>query len=126
MRLLLDTHALAWWLIDSRSLSVRAKDAIADRTNEVWASAVSGYELVNKQRLGKLSLPIEGELSAMIRRAGLPVLAITLEHAVAAAALPGPHRDPWDRLLMAQAREARLTLVTVDGVFSDYGFATLW
>ena len=126
MRLLLDTHALLWWLVDSPSLSTRARDAISDPDNEVWASAVSGYELANKQRLGKLKPPLTEELILMVRRAGLPVLPVTLEHAVAAASMPGPHRDPWDRLLMAQARLDHLTVVTVDPAFLDYGVATLW
>ena len=126
MKLLLDTHALAWWLADSPSLSAPARAAIAEPANEVWASAVSGYELVNKQRLGKLQPPMADELAAMIRRAALPVLAISIDHAIAAAALPGPHRDPWDRLLMAQSRLERLTLVSIDSVFGEYGLATLW
>lgn len=62
----------------------------------------------------------------MIRRAGLPLLAISFEHALAAAELPGPHRDPWDRLLMAQARLEQLTIVSIDPVFTDYGVPTLW
>jgi PIN domain nuclease of toxin-antitoxin system len=126
VRLLLDSHALVWWLTDSRSLSTSARDAIADPGNEVWVSAVTGYELANKQRLGKLKPPLAEELIPTVRRAGLPMLAVTLEHAVAAASMPGPHRDPWDRLLMAQARLDRLTVVTVDPVFADYGVATLW
>lgn len=126
MKLLLDTHALAWWLADSPSLSSAARSAIADPSNEVWASAVSGYELVNKQRLGKLQPPLADELPMMIRRAALPVMAISLDHAVTAASLHGPHRDPWDRLLIAQAISGELTLVSVDGVFADYGVATLW
>ena len=126
MKLLLDTHALAWWLANSPSLSAPARAAIAEPANEVWASAVSGYELVNKQRLGKLQPPMADELAAMIRRAALPVLAISIDHAIAAAALPGPHRDPWDRLLMAQSRLERLTLVSINSVFGEYGLATLW
>jgi PIN domain nuclease of toxin-antitoxin system len=126
LRLLLDTHALLWWLVDAPPLSMPARDAIADPDNEVWASSVSGYELANKQRLGKLKPPLAEELIPMLRRAGLPVLPVTLEHAVAAASMPGPHRDPWDRLLMAQARLDRLTVVTVDPAFADYGVATLW
>jgi PIN domain nuclease of toxin-antitoxin system len=126
MKLLLDTHALAWWLADSPSLSGPAREAIASPSNQVWVSAVSGYELVNKQRLGRLQPPLAEELPSMVRRAALPVLAITLDHTVVAAALPGPHRDPWDRLLMAQARLDRLMLVSLDGVFRDYGVATLW
>ena len=107
-------------------MSAPARAAIAEPANEVWASAVSGYELVNKQRLGKLQPPMADELAAMIRRAALPVLAISIDHAIAAAALPGPHRDPWDRLLMAQSRLERLTLVSIDLVFGEYGLATLW
>jgi PIN domain nuclease of toxin-antitoxin system len=126
MRLLLDTHALAWWLAGSESLSGRARSAIAEPAKEVWASAVSGYELVSKQRLGKLKPPLAGELALMVRRAALPVTAITLDHAVAAAGLPGPHRDPWDRLLMAQAQLGQLTLVSTDVIFRDYGVATVW
>lgn len=126
MRLLLDSHTLVWWLVDSPSLSAAARMAIADRANAVWVSAVSAYELINKHRLGKLRRPLQDELLPMVRRAGLPTLAITFEHAAAAAELPGPHRDPWDRLLMAQARLERLTIVSVDPVFADYGLPTLW
>lgn len=126
MRLLLDSHALVWWLLGSPSLSPPAKAAIADRANTVWASAVSAYELVNKHRLGKLQLPLDQELVLMVRRAGLPWLAIAPEHAIEAAKLPGPHRDPWDRLLMAQARIEQMTLVSLDPVFHDYGTRTLW
>ena len=125
MRLLLDTHALVWWLMDAPALSAKARAAIGDVTNEVWASAVAGYELANEQRLGKLQPPIAEELISMVRRAGLPVLAVTLEHAVAAGALPGPHRDPWDRLLMAQVLSDRMRLVTCDPVFTDYAVPTL-
>jgi PIN domain nuclease of toxin-antitoxin system len=126
VRLLLDTHALVWWLTDSPALSPNARAAISDPENEVWASAVAGYELANKQRLGKLQPPIAEELTLMVRRAGLPVLAVTLEHGVAAGTLPGPHRDPWDRLLMTQAHADRLRLVTCDPIFTDYAVPTLW
>ena len=123
---MLDSHTLLWWLKDSPRLSVRARGAIADRRNEPWASAVTGYELVNKQRLGKLQPPLVDELLPMMRRAGLPMLAVSFEHAVTAAGLPGPHRDPWDRLLMAQARLGQLVVVTTDPIFASYGIVTLW
>lgn len=126
MRLLLDSHTLIWWLIDAPSLSGRAREAIANRANAVWVSAVSAYELIHKHRLGKLRPPLTDELLPMIRRAGLQLLAISFEHALAAAKLPGPHRDPWDRLLMAQARLEQLTIVSIDPVFTDYGVPTLW
>lgn len=126
MNLLLDSHALIWWLARSSRLSGRAKQAILDRGNTVWASAVSAYELLNKHRLGKLKPPLKQELLPTIRRAGLPLLGISFEHAVAAAELPGPHQDPWDRLLMAQARLEDLTVVSLDPVFVDYGVPALW
>ena len=94
--------------------------------DEFVKGVFSGYELINKQRLGKLSPRLAEELSLMVRRAMLPVMAVSLDHAVAAAALPGPHRDPWDRLLMAQAQSAKLTLVSVDSIFREYGVPTLW
>jgi PIN domain nuclease of toxin-antitoxin system len=126
VRLLLDSHTLVWWLTDSPLLSRRARRVIADRSNTVFASAVSAYELVNKHRQGKLRPPLADELLPMTRRASLPLLAISFEHAVAAAELPGPHQDPWDRLLMGQARVERLTVVSADPVFADYGVPTLW
>jgi PIN domain nuclease of toxin-antitoxin system len=126
VRLLLDSHALIWWLARSHRLSPRARGAIADRANTVWASAVSAYELLNKHRLGKLRPPLTDELLPTLRRAELPLLAISFEHAVAAAELPGPHQDPWDRMLMAQARLERLTIVSIDSVFAEYGISVLW
>lgn len=115
-----------WWLVDAPSLSAPARTAIADRTNTVWGSAVSASALINKQRLGKLRPPLTDELLPMIRRAGLPLLAITFEHAAAATVLPGPHRDPWNRLLMGQARLDGLTVVSIDPVFASYSISTLW
>ena len=126
MRLLLDTHALAWWLADAPDLSRGARAAIADPANEAWASAVAGYELLNKQRLGKLKPPLAAHLATMVRRAGLPVLAVSLDHAITAGTLPGPHQDPWDRLLMAQALQDGFTVVTKDPTFAGYGVPVLW
>jgi PIN domain nuclease of toxin-antitoxin system len=126
LRLLLDTHALAWWLADSPDLSRRARAAIVDPDNEVWASAVAGYELTNKQRLGKLKPPLTAYLATMVQRARLPVLEVSLGHAIGGGSLPGPHRDPWDRLLIAQALQEGFTLVTKDPVFATYGVDTYW
>lgn len=125
MRLLLDTHALVWWLADDPRLS-RAAGAALDRAeNDLFISAVSGYEIVYKQRAGRLPNAPE-DLARRLQRASITVLPITLDHALAAAALLGPHRDPWDRIMMAQALAEGLTVVTVDRVFDQYGVPVLW
>ena len=126
MRFLLDTHALIWWLTDHPRLSRAARSAIADPDNVALASAASGYEIANKQRLGKLSGKIAQDLPSALRQARIPVLGLSLEHTIAAGLLPGPHRDPWDRLIMAQAMVDDLTIVTIDPVFEDYAVPTWW
>jgi PIN domain nuclease of toxin-antitoxin system len=125
VRLLLDTHALLWWLIDDPHLSAAARGAIADLENNVLVSACVGYEIAYKQSLGRLPLLPESLLDRL-RRERIDVLAISLEHALAAASLPGPHPDPWDRIMMAQAVAEECQMVTVDRVFSDYGVPVLW
>lgn len=126
MRLLLDTHALIWWLTDSPRLSRTARVAIADSDNVVLASAASGYEIANKQRLGRLSGRVAQDLPNALRQARIPVHALTLAHAIAAGLLPGPHRDPWDQLIMAQALTDDLTVITVDPVFQQYAVPVCW
>ena len=125
MRLLLDTHALLWWLSDDLRLSRPARSAIADPANQLVASAAVGYEITYKQNLGRLPALPE-MLPERLRREGIGTLPITLAHAIAAAALPGPHRDPWDRIMMAQALAEDCRVVTVDRIFSDYGVPILW
>jgi PIN domain nuclease of toxin-antitoxin system len=126
MRLLLDTHALIWWLTDSPKLSRAVRTALADPDNPVCATAVSGYEIAYKQRLGKLAAEISEDLPKALRDARIPAHHLTLDHTVAAGQLPGPHRDPWDRLIMAQAMRDGFTVVTLDPVFRDYGVPVCW
>lgn len=126
MRLLLDTHALIWWLTDNPKLSNTARQALAAPSNAAYVSSCSGYEIAYKHQLGKLAFPLPFPLVDLVRRARFAPLPITVEHAEAAGRLPGPHRDPWDRLLIAQARVEALTLVTLDPVFAGYGVQTLW
>ena len=125
MRLLLDTHAVLWWLMDDPHLSPGARTAIADPANQLLVSAAIGYELAYKQRLGRLPAAPES-LSRRLLKERLEVLPISLDHALAAAALPGPHRDPWDRIMMAQAVAERCHVITIDKVFSDYQIPVLW
>jgi PIN domain nuclease of toxin-antitoxin system len=126
MRLLLDTHALIWWLADSPKLSRMARTSIADPRNAVLATPVSGYEIANKERLGRLAGKLTPILPQVLRRGRISIHPLTFAHALAAGKLPGPHRDPWDRLIMAQAMADGLTVVTTDAVFRDYGVRVCW
>jgi PIN domain nuclease of toxin-antitoxin system len=126
MRLLLDTHALIWWLIDSPRLSQAARAAIADPQHAVLATAVSGYEIANKERLGRLPGRLTEILPQVLRKGRISIHPLSLEHLIAAGRLPGPHRDPWDRLIMAQALLDDLIVVTIDPVFRDYGVPVRW
>ncbi len=125
MRLLLDSHAVLWWVMDDRRLSPIARAAIRTPENDLFVSACVAYEIAYKQRLGRLD-PLPEALSRRLQREGMIDLPITLDHALAAAALPGPHRDPWDRIMTAQAQAEGLTVVTMDPVFAGYGVPVLW
>lgn len=127
MRLLLDTHALLWWLLDDAALPAAPRRAI-ERAEAVFVSAASVWEVAIKQRLGKLPELTLGvaELPALIRDSRFLPLAVDDRHAAAVAALPLHHRDPFDHLLIAQALAERLTLVTRDRQFAAYGVKTRW
>ena len=105
MQLLLDTHALLWWLAGDEALSAPARAAIADEDNRVLVSAASLWEITTKYRLGKLPgvITIVSDLSGAVAGQGFIGLPISLRHGQLAGALPGPHRDPFDRMLIAQA-----------------------
>jgi len=98
---------------------------MADPLNQLYVSACVGYEIVYKQQLRRLP-PMPGSLPDSLRRDRISTLPISLDHAIEAAALPGPHRDPWDRIMIAQATIEGLTVITVDQVFQNYGVPTLW
>jgi PIN domain nuclease of toxin-antitoxin system len=126
VRLLLDSHALIWWLVDSPRLSLAARTAIADPNNAVFASAVSGYEIADKERLGRLPGRLRRILLPALRKARISIQDLTMNHTIAAGQLPGPHRDPWDRLLIAQAMADGFTVITSDAVFLEYGVPICW
>ena len=113
MRLLLDTHALLWGLADDARVGPRARDLIADPENEVLVSAVALWEIVIKQRVGKLDADC-GKIIRTVQRTGLRLLAITPEHLRALTDLPAFHRDPFDHLLIAQAIAEGAVLVSND------------
>jgi PIN domain nuclease of toxin-antitoxin system len=123
VRLLLDTNAFIWWIDDSRRLRAPARDAIRSPENEVVVSAVSAWEIALKVRLRKLRF--DADLVEQTDVNDFQRLEITFEHASAAGALPLHHRDPFDRMLAAQARHEGLTLVTDDPVFAGYGVPVL-
>lgn len=128
MKILLDTHALIWWLDDDSRLSEVARAAIADRSATVFVSAASGWEMATKLRLGKLRDPAGAvpRLATIIADRGMTELPMSVTHAVRAGMLPGPHRDPFDRMLIAQAQVEGLRLVTADRAFDAYDVAVLW
>lgn len=128
MRLLLDTHAFLWWLAGDEALSVTARTAIADENNDVFVSAASAWEISTKHRLGKLPgvAAIVAALDATIADQSFIGLPISVPHGQAGGALPGPHRDPFDRMLIAQALVDRLVLVSNEQIFDAYGVTRLW
>lgn len=123
MKLLLDTHIVLWWLADDRQLPAGAAAAIADAGTEVIVSAATVWEIAIKQSAGRLDAP--GDLLDALAANEFATLPITAAHAIAAGLLPAHHNDPFDRMLIAQAREEGLTLVSVDRRFSDYEVALL-
>lgn len=123
MRILLDTHFLLWWLGDDQALGDRARDAISSPENLIFFSAASIWEIWIKQRIGKLDLPDDFE--EVLADQAFEPLAITISHAHGVRDLPLHHRDPFDRMLITQARLERLTLLTRDPVMSQYEVATL-
>jgi PIN domain nuclease of toxin-antitoxin system len=128
VRLLLDTHALLWWLDGDRRLSGRARRAIGDESNHVFVSAASAWELSTKARLGKLPAAgaVAADVAACIADQGFQGLDVTVLHGQRAGELAGPHRDPFDRLLAAQALTEGLTVVSADEVFDAYSVRRFW
>ena len=125
MKLLLDSHAVYWWMTGSARLSETAGELIVDNANTLLVSAVSIYEIEFKAGRRRLNLPPQ-ELRAALRRNAVEELAVTHDHAEYAAHLDWDHRDPWDRLLAAQARLENCVLVSVDEVFDGIGINRRW
>ncbi len=124
MNLLLDTHILLWALDDAPLLSQEARQAITDGRNVVFVSAATAWEIAIKKALGKLRAPTDDYLDELRRHRFIP-LDITTEHALAVEQLPAHHADPFDRMLVAQARVEKLTLVTHDARLNAYGVAMI-
>ena len=128
VRVLLDTHAFLWWVADSARLSGAARRVIDDEGNTIFVSAVSAWEIATKHRIGKLpqAEAVALDVTGSIAGQGFEALAITVDDAERAGRLPGPHRDPFDRVLIAQAQARDLAVVSVDRALDGYGVHRLW
>jgi PIN domain nuclease of toxin-antitoxin system len=128
MRLLLDTHALLWWLFDAARLPARTAETLASPENDVFVSSVSLAEIAIKLSLNKLPMAagFEADLMDAVTRTGFTPLPLTLRHAYGVLGLPWHHRDPFDRLLVAQSKIERLRLVTNDRMLRRYLADPLW
>jgi PIN domain nuclease of toxin-antitoxin system len=128
LRLLLDTHALIWWLAGDEALSRRARDAIADEDNAVAVSAASAMEVATKFRIGKLpdAALLAQDFEAIIASQGFAELPISVHHARIAGAMNIAHKDPFDRLLIAQAQAGDMVLVSNEALFDGFAVKRLW
>ena len=128
MLVLLDTHAFLWWLADSERLSGPARAVIADELNDIVVSAASAWEIATKFRVGKLPgcEAVAVDVAGHIAGQGFEELAIGVGDAERAGRLPGPHRDPFDRMLAAQALVREFPVVSADPVFDRFGVIRLW
>ena len=124
MKLLLDTHALLWWLFDDPRLPEKARMVIGNDENTVFFSVASIWEISIKKALGKLQLP--DEFYSVLTRSGFQKLIIDIEHARMIGNLPLHHHDPFDRMLIAQAVCENLRLLSKDMQLADYGVAIIW
>ena len=118
MNILLDTHVLLWWLDDNPVLSDNARRPISDGSNLIFVSAAVIWEIRIKQNLGKLDIPLN--FRQVLEQEPFELLAITIEHAHAVGSLPPIHRDPFDRMLIAQAKTEGFTILTRDPLFREY------
>jgi PIN domain nuclease of toxin-antitoxin system len=128
VKLLLDTHAFLWWITDDDRLSERAGDLIADGANDVFFSAASAWEIAIKAGLGRIRLPGDAWTFTpdQLERNAFQALPVHVTHAVAVIALPDLHRDPFDRMLVAQALTESLTIVSGDQDLSRYPVPVVW
>jgi len=129
LRVLLDTHAfLAWTSAGGARLTPLARDVIADAETDVLLSAVSGFEIAAKAARGRLDLPEDAGrfVPSRVARHGFHVLPISLEHALRGGMLPDIHRDPFDRILIAQAQIEGLPILTADPMIARYDVETIW
>jgi PIN domain nuclease of toxin-antitoxin system len=126
MNLLIDSHVLIWWLAAPELLSPRGRSAIEDPLNAVYVSSVTGYEIEFKRSRDRLLERLPHDLEQVVLDEGFMWISVNPGDTITAGRLPLHHRDPWDRLLIAQAMRARLILVSADEWLAPYGVRTIW
>ena len=128
MKALLDTHTLLWWLDGDERLSKTARHWIAQPEHVVLVSAVSAWEIATKVRIGKLpgAIAVAERYHDCMAEQGFTPLSISTDHALRAGNLPGPHRDPFDRMLIAQSQAENIPLISNESLFDGYGIRRIW
>jgi PIN domain nuclease of toxin-antitoxin system len=128
LRLLLDTQCLLWWFTEPERLNVKAIEQIVSEDNQLFFSVASAWEIAIKVSIGKLPLPepVDIYIASRMQQLGIKYLDIVFPHVYKVATLPLLHRDPFDRILIAQAQIERLTLVTADEILTNYDVDLLW
>ena len=126
MRVLIDTHVFLWGIRDDDRVSQRVREVLP--VSDVWISVASLWEIIAKVQIGKLALPspVARYLSEKLRENGVSVLALTFRHVLRLEQIPMYHRDPFDRILIAQSLEEKIPLVTSDGLFQRYPIDLIW
>ncbi len=128
MRIILDTHAFLWWIIDDPQLSPRAREIMGEGDNDLFLSVASGWEIAIKAQLGRLRLPDRADrfVPEQLTRNGIEVLPIQMSHVLHVARLPEIHRDPFDRLIVAQSIIEKVPILTHDEHIREYSVKTIW
>lgn len=128
MKALLDTHAFLWWIMDDPQLSDRARELITNRNNTFYLSAASGWEIMIKARLGRLQLPKNPQrfISEQLSLNNIESLPVQMSHALHTITLPDHHRDPFDRILVAQAQLEKIAILSADPQIVKYEVKVIW
>jgi PIN domain nuclease of toxin-antitoxin system len=128
MNALLDTHAFIWWVTDASQLSRNAKDFISDPDNQIFFSVASAWEIIIKVNTGKLNIPEEvgTYITSRVTDNRFKVLGIELAHVIQVAKLPDLHRDPFDRIILAQSQVMGIPIITIDRLIVQYDVAIIW
>lgn len=127
MRVLLDTHVLLWWFKNDSRISSRAASSLSDQKNTILISAAAAWEIAIKVRLGKMEVgPLVPDLNRYLQEEGFLELPVNIMHAMRVGSLPLHHRDPFDRLLIAQAQVENIPIMTADAGFDRYDVTVIW